>query len=103
MNLFISQIVQKRKREIEFPAENGKYAVELYRYQIKVDDGENGSCDGGIADGAGDHRIVMSAAVASVISKKGVLIKGSEAVGKSYGDFFEAIRNCGAVPSGKDE
>ena len=35
----------------EFPAENGKYAVELYRYQIKVDDGENGSCDGGIADG----------------------------------------------------
>ena len=62
-----------------------------------------GYLDGGIADGAGDHRIVMSAAVASVISKKGVLIKGSEAVGKSYGDFFEAIRNCGAVPSGKDE
>lgn len=35
----------------DFPAENGKYAVELYRYEIKVDDGENGSCDGGIADG----------------------------------------------------
>ena len=57
---------------------------------------------GGEADGANDHRIVMSAAVAAVISETGVSVKGSEAVGKSYGGFFEAIKNCGACPAGKD-
>ncbi len=62
----------------------------------------NGKLCGGEADGANDHRIVMSAAVAAVISETGVLVKGSEAVGKSYGGFFEAIKNCGACPAGKD-
>ncbi len=48
-----------------------------------------GGLDGGIADGAGDHRIVMSAATASLICKGEVDILGEEAVNKSFPDFFE--------------
>lgn len=45
--------------------------------------------NGGCIDGAGDHRIVMAAAVASVRATKEILIQGSQAVNKSYPGFFE--------------
>ena len=51
----------------------------------------SGSLDGGTVDGAGDHRIVMSAAVASVICREAVTVKGSEAVNKSFPTFFDAV------------
>jgi len=38
-----------------------------------------------------DHRIAMSAAIASLISEKSVEIIGAEAVKKSYPDFFEVF------------
>ena len=44
---------------------------------------------GGCIDGAGDHRIVMAAAVASVRATKEILIRGPQAVNKSYPGFFE--------------
>lgn len=40
-------------------------------------------------DGAGDHRIVMSGAVAASVANKPVTILGAEAVNKSYPGFFE--------------
>lgn len=43
---------------------------------------------GGTVDGAGDHRIVMMAAIASLLCKDPVAITGAEAVSKSYPDFF---------------
>ena len=46
-----------------------------------------GSLTGGTVDGAGDHRIVMSAAIASLIASGPVEILGVEAVGKSYPEF----------------
>ena len=45
--------------------------------------------EGGTVDGAGDHRIVMSAAAAAVLCRKPVTICGAEAVNKSYPGFFE--------------
>lgn len=51
-----------------------------------------GSLEGGKADGHNDHRIVMMAAVASLISMKPVTIEGAEAVGKSYPAFFDRMR-----------
>lgn len=45
--------------------------------------------NGGCIDGAGDHRIVMAAAVASVRATKEILIRGPQAVNKSYPGFFE--------------
>lgn len=48
-----------------------------------------GHLNGGTVDGAGDHRIVMSAAVAALIADGDVTIKGIEACKKSYPAFFE--------------
>ena len=43
---------------------------------------------GGRVDSFADHRIVMSAAIASTVCKNPVTIIGYEAVNKSYPDFF---------------
>ena len=51
--------------------------------------GDSGYLSGGTVDGAGDHRIVMSAAVAAAICSGPVVITGAEAVNKSYPGFFE--------------
>lgn len=48
-----------------------------------------GGLRGGTVDGAGDHRIVMSAAVAAGLCCGPVIILGAEAVNKSYPGFFE--------------
>ena len=45
--------------------------------------------DGGTVDSFSDHRIVMSAAIASTVCKNPVTIIGYEAVNKSYPDFFD--------------
>lgn len=48
---------------------------------------------GGTVDGAGDHRIVMSAAIAALVAEGDVTITGIEAVAKSYPHFFDLIAN----------
>ena len=48
-----------------------------------------GGLRGGTVDGAGDHRIVMSASVAAIMCCEPVNILGAEAVNKSYPGFFE--------------
>lgn len=59
---------------------------------IKTDDGlvinGTGKLNGGTVDGQNDHRIVMSAAVASLICKEPVIINGAQAAEKSYTTFF---------------
>ncbi len=55
-----------------------------------------GSClQGGTVQGCNDHRIVMSAAIASLICGEPVTIVGAEAVNKSYPTFFEEIEKRG--------
>ncbi len=44
---------------------------------------------GGTADGSGDHRIVMALAVASTVCEGPVRIVGSDAVNKSYPEFWQ--------------
>ena len=46
---------------------------------------------GGTVEGAGDHRIVMSAAVAALTASGAVTITGTEAVSKSYPNFFKEV------------
>lgn len=43
---------------------------------------------GGDVDGCNDHRIVMSAAIASIICENAVTITGAQAANKSYPGFF---------------
>lgn len=59
-----------------------------------------GRLKGGAVDGAGDHRIVMAAAVAAAICKTPVTIYGAEAVWKSYPGFFEAYGALGGSCDG---
>lgn len=48
-----------------------------------------GNLEGGIINSENDHRIVMSAAVASCLSIKDITINDENAVTKSYPQFFE--------------
>ena len=50
---------------------------------------------GAVIDGANDHRIVMSAAVAAAFAEGESVITGAEAVNKSYPEFFEDFRKIG--------
>lgn len=56
-----------------------------------------GGLHGGTADGANDHRIVMGAAVAGMFCREPVVIRGAEAVNKSYPNFFEDFRKLGGL------
>ncbi len=56
-----------------------------------------GSLSGGRVDGFGDHRVVMSAAIASCICTGKVEIIGAESVKKSYPTFFDDFKKLGGV------
>ncbi len=49
--------------------------------------------EGGTVNSFNDHRIAMSAAVASVASEKSVTVNGAECVEKSYPDFWNDIES----------
>lgn len=50
---------------------------------------------GGKSHAHGDHRIAMALAIAALGSQNGVTIEGSDAVNKSYPDFFEELIRLG--------
>ena len=52
---------------------------------------------GGVVDGENDHRIVMSAAVASVVCTDKVTILGAQAADKSYPAFFNDFKALGGI------
>lgn len=54
-----------------------------------------GKLHSGNAEGSNDHRIVMASAVASVIATGEVTITDSQAINKSYPDFFEDFKSLG--------
>ena len=69
----------------------------------KIDFDENNiyvtgtSLKGGVVNSANDHRIAMSGAVASLISKGDVVIEDAMAVEKSYPDFYEKFKALGGI------
>ncbi len=48
-----------------------------------------GTLAGGVCDGVNDHRMVMSAALAALISSSDVTVSDRAAIGKSYPRFFD--------------
>ena len=54
-----------------------------------------GQLTGGTVDSFGDHRIVMAAAIAALGCSGDVVIKGAEAVKKSYPGFFSDYTSLG--------
>ncbi len=57
----------------------------------------NGKLKGGEVSGYNDHRIVMSAAIASILCEKNVIIRGTEPVSKSYPGFFSDFTSLGGI------
>lgn len=53
--------------------------------------------DGGIVNSFNDHRIVMSATMASIRCKEPVSIVNAGAVKKSYSNFFEDFKKVGGI------
>ena len=54
-----------------------------------------GGLKGGVTSSFGDHRLVMAASIASMISAGHVSIKNPEAVTKSYPGFFKDFKKLG--------
>lgn len=65
----------------------------------ELDDGllinGHGYLNGGTVDSHNDHRIAMAAAAASCMCRDKVIIKGAQAVEKSYPAFFEHFESLG--------
>ena len=75
-------------------------AEELEKFGVRVQIGADSiTVEGGLRsptaplDGHGDHRIVMALSVLCV--QTGGVIKGAEAVDKSFPDFFEKLQSAG--------
>lgn len=62
-----------------------------------------GALTGGTVDGANDHRIVMAAAVAATACSGPVVIRGAEAVSKSYPSFWADYEALGGRIQWKEE
>ncbi len=56
-----------------------------------------GKLSGGVVDSHNDHRIAMSAAIASVIATGDITINDATAVNKSYPKFFEDFEKLGGI------
>lgn len=63
-----------------------------------------GALTGGSVSSHGDHRIAMSAAVASVLCREEILLEGAESVSKSYPRFWQDAKILGMklTESGKE-
>lgn len=57
---------------------------------------------GGVSDSFNDHRIAMSAAVASAAADGSITVLGAQCASKSYPDFWEDIEQCLCVKMTKD-
>lgn len=65
----------------------------------KTDDGlvinKTGIVGGGAVSGYNDHRMVMALSVLSAVSSGVIILRGAEAVNKSYPNFFEDFSSLG--------
>jgi 3-phosphoshikimate 1-carboxyvinyltransferase len=62
--------------------------------RLTVHGGES-DLTGAVVDGRGDHRIVMSLAVAGLVADGETTIEGGEHVDVSFPDFFDALSSLG--------
>lgn len=58
--------------------------------------GEKSQLTGTTVDGRGDHRVIMSLAIAGLIAEGETTITGAEHIDVSYPDFFEVLAALGA-------
>ena len=63
---------------------------------------QGGGLEGGAVHGFGDHRIVMSAAVAGLAAPEGVSVDTAEAMAVTFPDFCERMASLGADMETRD-
>jgi len=93
----VSRLVYKESNRASALAEEfGKLNI-----KVEIDDDTmlvtGGNVKGGHVDSHGDHRIAMATAVAALGASGKVFIKDSNAVNKSYPDFFGDLRHLGTM------
>jgi len=60
--------------------------------------GQPQGVEGGVeVDGHSDHRLLMALAIVALRSRRGLTLRGTEHIAKSYPGFFEELRALGAV------
>ena len=96
--------VVRDARELRFK-ETDRIAVlcgELQKLGVQLEMFEDGfaihgkTLKGGVGDGAGDHRIAMSLAIAGLVSPEPVIVQHAEILNESFPDFVKHINAlCG--------
>ncbi len=59
-----------------------------------------GYVDGGQTSAYNDHRLAMTAAMASIIAKNDIILEGYESVAKSSSNFYEQFASLGGIIDG---
>jgi 3-phosphoshikimate 1-carboxyvinyltransferase len=93
----VSRLIYKESdRASALKAEFGKLKINI---EVKDDvmSVTGGQPQGAHVESHDDHRIAMAVAVAALGSKGRVFIRDSQCVAKSYPDFFDDLRNLGAI------
>ncbi len=60
-----------------------------------------GYLEGGVTNAYNDHRLAMTAAMASIISKNDIILEGYESVSKSSNNFYEQFASLGGIIGGE--
>ncbi len=78
--------------------ELGKMGVETTETRESLTiHGDESTLEGATVDGRGDHRIVMSLAIAGLVADGETTIRGAEHVDVSFPDFFDTLEGLGVA------
>lgn len=98
----VTKIINAKRVRIKECDRLHAIACELNKIGGEVEELEDGliikgnkKLKGGVVDSWNDHRIAMALAVASIACEEPLIINNSEAVEKSYPNFWEEFKNVG--------
>ncbi|MHA4845858.1 3-phosphoshikimate 1-carboxyvinyltransferase [Flavitalea antarctica] len=94
----VSRLAHKESdRGLTLQEEFAKMGIKIVlQDNIMIIEGATG-LKGSVVHSRHDHRIAMACAVAALKADKPVIIEDAEAINKSYPDFFDDIRQLGAI------
>lgn len=96
----VSRLAHKESnRGLTLQEEFRKMGVEIILDGDRMTVKENAKVSGAVVHSRHDHRIAMACAVAGIKADGAVTIEEAEAVNKSYPDFYEHLKEMGAVVS----
>lgn len=89
---------KESNRALTLQSEFAKLGIPItLQDDMMIVEGGGGVVNGGMVHSHHDHRIAMACAVAGLRAKSEILVEASEAINKSYPDFFEHLKFLGAA------